>query len=742
MLEKISRFIKSFNFLKAFVLAFAMITPILIGNFLLNDISVGFSVALGVLFCSPTDVPGSLKHKFFGLLAAIILSFSLTFLFGAISEIGWVLVLLLGIIVFLVSYLSVFGFRASLISFSGLLAIVLSFAYNSTSISLWEHSLLIALGGFWYLILSMSASLLFPKIQTDELFVEVIEKTADFLRVRGELLICKTKRDALYHKMFELQAEINDKHENLREIILNNSANTVLSNRTRRQQLVFSELMEILELAVANPVNYKKFDEVFEKHQEKIAVFKNLTFEIANQLDHISKVIRKEAILKPNPKIDELLKETTRNIDYYRILVGLPKSRVGTLMLLNLNNYQEKQVQNIVGLERVLGNYISNNKILGIKDANRFITPQDYDFKKLIENFSFKSPIFKHSLRLALIVVIGFLIGNIFSMQNPYWILLTVIVIMRPSYGLTKDRTIQRVVGTLIGASIATLIILVTQSTLIYGIIAIISLPIAFSIIQSNYRNAAIFITLNVVFVYAIVEPNILSVIKFRVIDTLIGATLAFGANYFLWPAWQFQNIQEYFIEVIQSNCNFLKQIDAYYHKKGEVPTVYKLSRKEAFLAIGNLNAAFQRMNQDPKSKQKDFTHIYEIITINNTFLSSLTSLGMFIRNNKTVAVPFQFEIIVAHIISNLKLAIEILNDSASIKELEHSEVDEAQKLYDSYFENLSNQRDKEIEEGIEITIEMGDKLKETQLVSEQVKWLFNLSEKLINVVKQYKSNT
>jgi hypothetical protein len=32
--------------------------------------------------------------------------------------------------------------------------------------------------------------------------------------------------------------------------------------------------------------------------------------------------------------------------------------------------------------------------------------------------------------------------------------------------------------------------------------------------------------------------------------------------------------------------------------------------------------------------------------------------------------------------------------------------------------------------------------LKETQLVSEQVKWLFNLSEKLINAIKQYKLNS
>ncbi|SDX08969.1 Uncharacterized membrane protein YccC [Lutibacter oricola] len=741
MLASLNRFIKSFSFLKAIVLAFAMISPVFFANYFLGDIHLGFSISLGVLFCSPTDVQGSLKHKFFGLLAALIISFSITLLLGSISFNLWVLLPVLSALVFLVSYISVFGFRASLISFSGLLAIVLSFAYEVEEMSLLMHSMLVAIGGLWYLLLTMSASLLLPKIQTDQLFVEVAEKTAEFLKVRGQLLVCTTKRDELYSKLFQLQSEINDSHESLREIILSKRLMSGFSNRTRRQQLFFSELIEILELAVSNPVNYEKFDEVFKDHSEKTEAFKNLIFEISNQLLHISKVIGGDGKVTHNEQIPGMLKKISLQIDYYRILVGLPKSRVGTLMLLNLKNYLEKQAQSVISIERIINNYKTNDKILGVKDADRFITPQDYDLKKLKENFSLKSPIFKHSLRLVIVVIIGFFIGSVFSMQNPYWILLTLVVIMRPSYGLTKERSKNRVLGTLIGAAIATVIFLVTQNAVIFGVIAVISLPLAFSLIQSNYRNGAIFITLHVVFVYALLEPNTLSVIKFRVLDTLIGAALAIAANYVLWPSWQFQNIHEYFMDAIKANKLFLKQIDSYYHKKGEVPTSYSLSRKEAFLNIGNLNAAYQRMNQDPKSKQKELATIYDIITINNTFLSSLTSLGVFIRNNKTAQVPKQFTVFVKYIVANLELANNLLEGKTAIEALEVSEIENAKAVYDNYFDNLSKQRDQEIEDGKEISIEMGEMLKETQLVSEQVKWLFNLSEKLINSIKHYKSN-
>jgi len=68
MVESIIRFFKSLDFLKGIVLAVAMLIPVFLSIYILEDIHVGFSIALGVLFCSPTDVPGSNKHVFFGTL--------------------------------------------------------------------------------------------------------------------------------------------------------------------------------------------------------------------------------------------------------------------------------------------------------------------------------------------------------------------------------------------------------------------------------------------------------------------------------------------------------------------------------------------------------------------------------------------------------------------------------------------------------------------------------------------------
>jgi uncharacterized membrane protein YccC len=54
-----------------------------------------------------------------------------------------------------------------------------------------------------------------------------------------------------------------------------------------------------------------------------------------------------------------------------------------------------------------------------------------------------------------------YILGFLFDIQNTYWILLTIIV-MCDLYGLTK--TIKdRIIGTLIGATIAVGIVLLTQ---------------------------------------------------------------------------------------------------------------------------------------------------------------------------------------------------------------------------------------------------------------------------------------
>src|SRR5690606_18243158 len=355
--------------------------------------------------------------------------------------------------------------------------------------------------------------------------------------------------------------------------------------------------------------------------------FRDLILSMAKRLVAFSMYILHGYKIPSDDNLLEQFESIQTEIDLYRQQdAGSPGE--GYIMLQHLLDYQGSQLQKIRKIERLLiQKEIGEIGILKKDDVSRFITPQDYDPKILLENLSLNSAIFKHSLRLAVVVMAGYAIGEYFALQNAYWILLTIIVIMRPTYGLTKTRSKQRTAGTLIGAAIAVGIVFLTQDPVIYSILAVSSLVTAFAMVQKNYKTSAIFITLSVVFIYALLEPNVLSVIQYRVVDTLIGAGLATLGNIFLWPSWEFFSINSVIAESVKANKNYLNAISSFYINKGKVSTSYKLARKEAFLSMGNLSAAFQRMTQEPKSKQKNLDKIFEIAVLNHSILSSLASL-------------------------------------------------------------------------------------------------------------------
>ena len=89
----------------------------------LGKIEIGISLTMGMFISAPANFPGSNRHRINGMLAAIILGVAITLIINLVDESLWLLTPVMGILIFLVSYLSVFGFRASLVSFSGLSAI-------------------------------------------------------------------------------------------------------------------------------------------------------------------------------------------------------------------------------------------------------------------------------------------------------------------------------------------------------------------------------------------------------------------------------------------------------------------------------------------------------------------------------------------------------------------------------------------------------------------------------------------
>jgi len=112
--------------------------------------------------------------------------------------------------------------------------------------------------------------------------------------------------------------------------------------------------------------------------------------------------------------------------------------------------------------------------------------------------------------------------------QRGYWIPLTALLVLKPDFRTTFARGVARLIGTMLGAVLTTLLVAVlapTQELLV--MLDAIMAYLAFSFLYANYAIFSAFITMETVFLLTFVVPQPLETVTYRAIDTAIGGILA-----------------------------------------------------------------------------------------------------------------------------------------------------------------------------------------------------------------------
>jgi len=734
MIQTIRQFTDSANFTRAVIVTVAAVLPVIILNRfdLFNE---GLTIALGAFLTYPADIPSNLLHRSKGLLAAVCVVVGSTLAVNILHPYPWLFYPLITVFVFFLSMISVYGQRATMVAFSGLLAIALGTGHISEGREIVTYAALVLAGGLLYTALSVIFNFLSPHRYAELQIAECLRLTGKYMKLRGDLWNADADRSAIVEKQLNLQVDINLTHESLREALIRNRSNSGSSTRSRKMLLVFTSLMEILEIALSTSFDHSKLHQKFGAHSKVLTTYQTLAYNLASALKKISKSIENRKKYVSKHKLGADLEALERAIGEYEQILGREEAAEGVWMLMNMVHYAEKQIEKIKIIERSFSD-TTDLKFLNKsrdKDLDKFLSPEFYRVDTIKENLTFSSTIFRHSLRLAITIAGAFVIGALFPLQNVYWILITIIVIMRPGYGLTKQRSYQRIIGTVTGGIIAFAIISVVHHPVIIGTLIIVCMLLGYTFTAINYRIGATFVTMYVIFLYSLLTPDINNVLQYRIIDTVVGSALAFIGNYFLWPSWEFMNLPVFIKKSIEANRNYLAEISQYYNQKGAVTTPYRLARKNAFVELGNLMSSYQRMAQEPKSKQKQQQQVYKLAVLNHTLLSSLASLGTYTQSHKTYKASEAFNVVVKTVIRNLDTAIALLTMNVMAEEAQGAHNEELA----TRFTELKNIRARELRE-IHVTDEEEFKLKmeEAHLVIEQLVWLNSLSEKIVKAAR------
>lgn len=698
-----------------------------------GDFSSAFTVTLGAMLCAPIDISSNFRHKIIGLLLVSVLipviSFSLTFTYPYFA----IFAPIFCAFVFLSAFISLYGHRANLLSFTLLLTISLSFIHHDKPEILFVNSFHLFCGGLLYTFISILFYWIKPNRYINLEVAECIEITGSYLQLRSQLWLPNTNREKINRQMLEKQIRINELHEHIREYLVYNKARTLNSNNNRKLLVALTSLVEILELAMANTFNHEEFIAFFKEDESILREYQVLADRFSKTLQSLAFHIKTNKKYHSPYSLTNDFKMLKIKIDDYVQHRNISVFNEQVVHVGNLLFYADKQIEKIKGLERVYKERVNADELRGkYRDLEKFFTPEHYRLKTLTEHLNFKSTTFRYSLRITLTMLVGLIIGKIFNFENAYWILLTIVVIMRPGYGLTKQRSTHRVIGTVIGGILGITTLILIDNNIVLSILTIIAMLLGYWLTGVDYKVGVTFVTYYVILTYGLLTGSAETQLVYRILDTVVGALLAFFATRFLWPTWELYSMNSHLEKCLQAIKYYIIEVKYYYIKKGEPSTSYKLARKNAFIEVGNLMSSFQRMVQEPKRKQVNRAELYELAVLNQTLVSSAASIGTYIQFHKTTEASGAFKLVMDYINNNLSQSLHNLDFQADLKQ----DIEEDFKISITKLKAIRRQ---EVESMDIDEVQKIQKLEESQLIIDQLIWMSNLSEQIEKVTLKMK---
>lgn len=159
---------------------------------------------------------------------------------------------------------------------------------------------------------------------------------------------------------------------------------------------------------------------------------------------------------------------------------------------------------------------------------------------------------FRHAVRLALAVGAAEAIALAFSVERGYWIVLTVVMVVKPDFKTTLIRGILRILGTAAAVIVAGVTLNLTSNPQWLMVLLIfIFAPLTMRWITANYAFASFAIGVTVLFLIEAGEPGG-SPIWLRLANTLLGAVLGLAA-YLILPRWSGDDVRSLLAATIES---------------------------------------------------------------------------------------------------------------------------------------------------------------------------------------------
>lgn len=576
---------------------------------------------------------GRLKNVFYTLIAFAISSFVVQLNIG--NPVSYV-ALMTGL-TFIFTMIGAVGQRYSTIAFGTLVvALYTTLAYNPDNPDTgFLNPILILSGTLLYSLVTLIVYLFFPNRPVQESVAKAFCALGEFLEAKSAFF------DPDEIEELE-QKQLNFAMKNANVVTAFNAARTALFYRIRgqhrhprTQQMLryYFSAQDIHERANSTHFDYQC---IAEKLQNTDLIFRiqRLLELQAQSCREMTTSLRQNTAYQYNERVERALKGTIRSFELYR--QQHPDEAFAQIQTLIENlqsiNWQLRQLAQETG-ETDTRAQIHTEQINGFNNIIRTIG----------SHFTFESPLFRHAVRLSIVVFLCCAIVEFFQFDRGYWILLTAIFVCQPNYSATKMRLRQRIIGTILGVVVGSLLPYLNPTLEMKLGLVVLTSTLFFFFRSNNYSFSTFFITLQVLISFDVMGFDTQAALMPRLIDTLIGAAISwFGVSY-LWPDWKYLQLEKVSHQAIQSDAVYLLHITSQLQFGKSDDLKYRIARRNAHQYAAALSTTLSNMNNEPVKYQTHLQRGFDLLKLNYSLLSYISALGAYRNQMKQLQQTTQF---------------------------------------------------------------------------------------------------
>jgi len=608
------------------------------------------TAATGVIVTAPPDLPGPRRGKFLQMLPAPLIGLPLFFavqmLHGAPIRLG----LLLVPATFMAFLAMAWGKRGIPIAIAVMFSMVFSMATQAPAgmADVIERTWHFGLGAGLYVIWATLANLALNGRFRTQSIADVLYSLAALMRTEASQFLPQDEtrdvRDTpapLLGQLLREQAALADQLQATRDIVLE-------SPRTPRRQRLAAMLVIVLEMRDQLLASELDLDTLraHPAHADALIEMRRVLEELADETVALADALlfgrHPDAVVDRRPRLAAIHVSADDSADGHAGHIG-PTAAMLARGLASRIGHINDEVLRLSAMAR--GDAEPN---LAVVRANwqLFVSPTDWSLRPFFTLWSWDQPPLRHAIRAALAIAAGYAIAVSMPWgSHDYWILLTIVVVLRGSLSQTLERRNARVAGTLLGCVLAVGLLSAHPSALMLLVIVTVAQAIAHSFAVRRYLITAVAAT-----VLGLVQAHMLNVgiapifaLFERIADTLIGAALAWGFCYVL-PSWERTQIPALVSRVLTAQARHarlalglgqLKAIDS------SPELEWRLARREAYDSLSALVQATQRSLSEPRAVQPPLeplehlqAHSYQLLAQ----LSAVKSMLVLRRDRLTPA--------------------------------------------------------------------------------------------------------